>query len=287
MNASLIPAVATAVVTGIYIMGFIITQVYIGQYELPEYELLRARYLAAGTTFLVFSIGPLLAVMLSLSEISRQKSLEKEEKRSYDVTVKDFIRSKKAISAWGVFIFILFVAIVNPAYITPPPGKYLYMALYFALAYGLIMAFLRPFYMVQWMGTQSQPAIKAPTGIITSSVLMVWWLLGGFFGLGASFGYLAYPRISPAWGGGAVWVGTIRFRNESEDSSMPVVLTSNNQEHVRFLVCEKEGGKSTLKPTTMKWMDISVVQLDSLAILWRVQDQSSEFCAPQEGQIVS
>jgi hypothetical protein len=253
-------------------VGFVITQVHFSKYELPEYELLRARYLAAGTTFLIFLLGPYLAAMLSLSVAARDIPDTK------NLGVSALWDAKKRVLPRVFAIWALFIFLVPPAYARPYPYGFFWAGVHFIPMYILALVFMQPFYMWQkTTGTQDGPA----HGTVTSGVLLVSWILAFLLTVALHFGQFTYPHISPALGGGAVWVGTVQQKEGEGSRSVSVLITSQNRDQVRYLSCSWGGNSWSLKPHVTKWDMISALRLDSLAILKEVKE--TRFCGQARG----
>lgn len=242
----------------LYLFGFVVANVHFGRYELPNIELLRARYLAAALLFILCSAIPF-AVGAFLSRALRT--------RPDDETMRTDLKLGET-EAWAMgpraFFYSLVLAVALHAMLVSRITIRPFAALGTGALYFIVASMLAWQLCDSLLGgrvsdeAQIWPPRRAPRRVI---VLCAWVLVVPF-----AFSAFLYGSIQPALGGGALWKARLTWRSTADSSARAiasgiVAIVDRDEHTLNLIACAQTGPPVSI---SVPAAEVSSIQLGAL-----------------------
>jgi hypothetical protein len=252
---------------GLYVIGFIVSNVHFAQYQLLRFELLRSRYLAAGLLFFVLSAVP------AGFEIFLSVALRSTADSTVGFSTPGRILRETEVWAMGCGHAVAFSALglmlysVLAVQISLPSRSWLALAAYFAMT-GLISWYLGDFF----FATAAVPAGHSQVWPSTRLAQSIWAPVVWLVALPAAFGKLVYDTVRPEFGGGAVWVARVAWRETAPPAVRGlapgiVAVVDRNDATLTLLACNPPTGRERTPPRVVTVAASEVVGLELVGVV--------------------
>ena len=244
---------ATFAAGTLYVLGFVITNVFYASYEIVRFEFFRGRYVAAALLFVCAALLPGWIGWQIGAQFRRSEPMSRRERRQ-TATIQ---LSLTSIIVAAIICFILVAVGIG----TAPVISVLSFALLIESIFATIGSSA-----VKIGRSSSRVAVRhmsAGRPIIVVLAMLV---------TAAIFGRWIYPDISPAFGGGAVNIarieavpGTLSQQLQVE-LDRPVVVIDRDDQVVDIVACSDSVAKS-VQPISVSSVNVRAIRLGGLVSL--------------------
>lgn len=229
------------VLTVVYALGFVVVNIHLARYAEPTGELLQARYLAAGITFVIVAGLPLLSAGIAYL-LDRQRRYQVSGAGASGAWTVGWRKSLRVVGLVALvqlsFYFPWSSFVLGNVTVEPHLSN---GATLFAVAslWGLVATSIGRDYVEDWYARK-----KTVIDWLSGAIVQIVFMAGGMLALLGVFARSTYPIIRPQYGGGAAPVVRVSIRADSPPllltglSGRDVALVSRSDRMLFLLTCD-------------------------------------------------
>lgn len=226
----------------LYLLGFVVANAHYASFAIQRFELLRARYIAAGLLFFVMTSLPIAYGAFFLPTARRYFKAGSDTRRNhYASTILLWFVAATA-AWWLVFVAVGVDVARTPALILYPSA---------AVVVGGSYKYFERIWTSRVNPEESLRVNRAFYGLHVAIPMLL---------LAAGFGSWVYPHVRPAFGGGAAWIAEIVVAPDASGSSNgPSTLTG--------MLIDPGVDQASVLPCTDGRLEHAAVEMPSSRIL--------------------
>lgn len=259
-----------AILGFLYTVGFLVTNTHRALYQPVHVEIFEARYFGAALLYSVFTAVPVMIGVYAMREVKKGEA---------DANLDRLLR-------WVGFTFVLLAMLfllIRPPY-QEPGFQILLHSVAPGLGYCLLIALGTFAFFLHRAGARAEQDEKDEEHFRLSAEILglfIVFLFSTFY-----FGGMVYPRVSPAFGGGAQWIASVELKNPigaRYTVADSVMILDNSQGFQTVLSCVADGGQHSSQVLAFPNTSIDVLHYGRVASSSAYIRAMDRFGCPEAG----